>query len=203
MLRTSGLRERKNAEAKRALYNAAIDLFREKGFEGTSVDEIAERAGFSRATFFNHFGSKQGVLRFYGQGVQERVEKILETTDPAVSPIELVRQLVFAMAKEAEEHREELRLIYSYSMRDPDYLFDPTPARKRILEIFTGLLDKAGKCDEIRTDIPAREIAFQILSVYCGLILAIVAGTGSTESLLHSAWQFILGGVKGGNCPTR
>ncbi len=203
LLQPQGLRERKNAEAKRALYNAAMDLFRQKGFDATSVDDIVERAGFSRATFFNHFGAKKGVLRYYGQEIQNRVEELIERTDSVISPIELIGKIIFSMASEAEGHREELKLIYCHSMRDPEYLFDPTPARKRVMEVFTELLIEAGKRGEIRRDIPAGEIAFNILAVYWGLLLAIIAGAGNFESLLHAAWQFILGGIKGGNCSAR
>ena len=74
----SGLRQNKKIRVKRELYLAAMELFRQKGFDETSVEEIAEQAGYSRATFFNHFGSKQGVLRFYGQRLQERVEELLD-----------------------------------------------------------------------------------------------------------------------------
>ena len=45
-----------------ALDDAAHELFLEQGYEGTSVDDIARRAGISRATFFNYFSSKSDVL---------------------------------------------------------------------------------------------------------------------------------------------
>lgn len=80
-----GLRERKNAEVKAAFFEAAMALFRQKGIEQTSVDEIAERAGFSRATYFNHFGTKKGVLRYYGQQLQERMEELLADAAPDAS----------------------------------------------------------------------------------------------------------------------
>jgi AcrR family transcriptional regulator len=203
LLKSQGLREKKNAQAKRALYDAAIKLFREKGFDAASVDEIAELAGFSRATFFNHFGSKQGVLRYYGQEIRERVEEMIAEAAPHVSPRELIRKVIVAMAREAEEHREELRLIYSYSIRDADYLFDPTPARKRLFELVSDLVDRGQKCGEIRQDMAAENLASLVLSVYWGLILAIISQEGEAKSLLHSAWQFILGGVRGDGCSTR
>jgi AcrR family transcriptional regulator len=45
-----------------ALEDAAHELFLEQGYEGTSIDDIARRAGISRATFFNYFASKSDVL---------------------------------------------------------------------------------------------------------------------------------------------
>ncbi len=198
-----GLRERKNAEAKRVIYNAAMDLFRQKGFTETSVDVIVERAGFSRATFFNHFGNKQGVLRYYGQEVEEKVEDLVKSADPASSRLDLIRQIITAMLDEAEEHRDELKLVYSFSMRDPNYLFDPTPARRRVFDVLTEVIEEAAKNKELRQDLRSVDLALHIMSVYLGLVLAIIGGAGSAESLLNSAWQFILRGVENGNYQAR
>lgn len=196
---SQGLRERKNAEVKRALYGAAMDLFRQKGFEKTSVDEIAERAGFSRATFFNHFGTKQGVLREYGEELQCLVERVIEEKQPVSDPLDVIRELIRIMVREAEQHFEEVKLIFTYSFRDPSYLFDSTPARKRVFELLTDLVTRGQDCRLIRRDLPAPEMALHILFLYQGVVLAMITGMGDVESLLNSVWQFILEGVKGGS----
>jgi AcrR family transcriptional regulator len=196
-----GLRERKNAEAKKALYLAAMKLFRKQGFDGTTVDEIVEKAGFSRATFFNHFGTKQGVLRFYGQELQSHIEELIQGEEQAASPLELIREVIFAMAQEAATHLEEVKLIFTYSFRDPDYLFGQTPARKRAYEILTELVARAQEQGQIRRDISAPALALHILFLYQGVIFAMISGKGNLNALLQSAWQFILGGIHNGNSP--
>lgn len=196
---TQGLRQKKNAQVKQALYDAAMELFQKKGFNETSVDEITERAGYSRATFFNHFGAKQGVLRHYGQRLQDLVEALLDQADPTVSPLNLIREMINVMVREAEENIDEVRLICTYSLLDPDYMTNPTPARQRLWEILTGLVTEAQQQEQIRRDIPAEELALHIFFLYQGVVLAIVTGIGSSESLLHSVWQFILRGVENEN----
>lgn len=62
--KTLGLRERKKLAAMRALREAAFELFARQGFEQTSVDDIAERAEVSRASFFRYFNAKEDVLNF-------------------------------------------------------------------------------------------------------------------------------------------
>jgi AcrR family transcriptional regulator len=57
-----GLRERKRISTRRALEDAALELFSRKGFSRTTIDEIALRAEVSRSTFFRYFGSKDSVL---------------------------------------------------------------------------------------------------------------------------------------------
>ncbi len=57
-----GRRERKKREARRRIFQAAFDLFREKGFDATTVDEIAERADVAKGTVFNYFPRKASFL---------------------------------------------------------------------------------------------------------------------------------------------
>jgi AcrR family transcriptional regulator len=59
---TSDARGRPRSSSRSALEDAAAELFLERGYHATTVDEIAARAGVSRATFFNYFSSKSAVL---------------------------------------------------------------------------------------------------------------------------------------------
>jgi AcrR family transcriptional regulator len=61
MAEPTSRRERKKAQTRRALTKAALDLFLERGFEATTVEDIAEAADFHRATFHRIFASKQDV----------------------------------------------------------------------------------------------------------------------------------------------
>jgi AcrR family transcriptional regulator len=198
-----GLRERKNAEVKQALFTAAMALFRQKGFEATSVQEIADRAGYSRATYFNHFGAKQSVLRQYGQNLQKRMQESLVAAAPDSSPVGRLLAVLLAMAREADRHAGDLKLIYRHSLGDPDYLARPTPARQRVFEMVCELVVEAQQRGEIRRDLPAKVIAFHVLSVYNGAVLAVVSGVGRAEDTLRSAWRLVLGGVNDGDSPAK
>lgn len=58
----TSLRERNRTRTRRDLENAALELFEKQGYDATGVDEIAELAGVSRATFFRYYPSKEEVL---------------------------------------------------------------------------------------------------------------------------------------------
>ncbi|HVS86414.1 MAG TPA: TetR family transcriptional regulator, partial [Gaiellaceae bacterium] len=49
-------------DARGRLAQAALELFAERGFDGTTVADIAERAGLTERTFFRHFADKREVL---------------------------------------------------------------------------------------------------------------------------------------------
>ncbi len=193
------LRLRKHAEARRALFDAAMELFREKGYAETSAEEIAARAGFSRATFFNHFGSKSAVLRFYGEQLQARMERLLAHAGPGAAPLDRMRDMLLAMAGEAEARREDLKLIFSNSMRDPNYVAHSTPARRRVLAMLARLLVEAQHRGEARRDLPAREQAAQIFGLYQITLVAIVFERRSARAAIDAAWRFALGGIRGGD----
>ena len=58
----SGLREIKKKKTRRAIMDAAIKLFSEKGFENTSVDELAKTAGVGKSTIYGYFHTKNEIF---------------------------------------------------------------------------------------------------------------------------------------------
>ncbi len=58
----SGLRQRKKDSSRRAIEDAAWELFAEQGYEETSINDIAERANVAPRTFFRYFPTKEAVM---------------------------------------------------------------------------------------------------------------------------------------------
>ena len=72
------LHARKQQFVRDAIWDAATDLFAEKGFDETTVDDIAEAAGVSRRSFFRYFSSKSDLMAHgmvsYGAELSEAIE---------------------------------------------------------------------------------------------------------------------------------
>ena len=73
-----GLRARKKEKTRLILMRCALELIEEKGYEPTTVDEIVERADYSRSTFFRYFSTKEDVLL---GGREQRIAHLAETLD--------------------------------------------------------------------------------------------------------------------------
>src|SRR3954453_7501160 len=90
------------------LQQAALALYSERGFEQTTVAQIAERAGLTERTFFRHFVDKREVL-FWGQAMlQELVVNTIGSQPELAAPITLVVAAFDAMAATFPQERREL-----------------------------------------------------------------------------------------------
>lgn len=72
-----GLRERTRRAVRAELTDVAMDLFLARGFEATTVDEIAAAAGISRRSLFRYFASKEAIIFDSLQDVGERLAEAL------------------------------------------------------------------------------------------------------------------------------
>ncbi len=64
---------------KERLFQAAMALFDQKGYDNTTVAEIARKAGVSKGTFFTHFPAKDAVFSAIGNILAEYMQEIVET----------------------------------------------------------------------------------------------------------------------------
>ena len=71
-------RERRKQEMHARIAGAAIELFERHGFEATKIDEICERADVAQKTFFNHFPTKQHLIRELAQDIVDELHGVLE-----------------------------------------------------------------------------------------------------------------------------
>lgn len=62
------LRESRKRELKEEIYLQALRLFKERGFENVTVDEITSACGVAKGTFYNYFPRKEAILLHLGQG---------------------------------------------------------------------------------------------------------------------------------------
>jgi mycofactocin system transcriptional regulator len=100
---------RPKATSRRTLERIALELFSEQGFDATTVEQISERAGVSRRTFFRYFDSKVAVLWSEFDQEVEILHQLLRQT-PAEQPMtDAIRQAVLQANHYSVDDVAELR----------------------------------------------------------------------------------------------
>ncbi|MFJ6393750.1 TetR family transcriptional regulator [Streptomyces sp. NPDC091972] len=86
-----GLRERKQQRQRAVIVEVGMRLFTEKGFDATTVEEIADTAEVSRRTLFRYFGTKGDIVMDWARGTTETLCSALRARPLDESPMESLR----------------------------------------------------------------------------------------------------------------
>ncbi|MFG1923231.1 TetR/AcrR family transcriptional regulator [Cryptosporangium sp. NPDC048952] len=126
---------------------AAFGLFATRGYEDTSVEDIAAAAGVSRSTFFRAYGSKEAVIFPDHDELLRRVEERLRSTtaDSALKAVtEAVKVVLFHYVAEGERARERYRLTSAVqALRDRELI-----SGARYQRLFRQFLSRGGDGSE-------------------------------------------------------
>jgi AcrR family transcriptional regulator len=148
--------------------DTALRLFNEHGYLGVRVEDIAQQAGVSRATFYKHFAEREQVLA-------ELFERLLgpgsEATPPA-SPeapgSATIEELVVAAVEDAVQRmlaqQDLARFVYSLPVRHSALLRPEVRTTPPVFVQVTHLLQRGVHRGEVRDDIPVDLLARHVLA---------------------------------------
>ena len=179
-----GLRERKKAKTRASIREHALRLFREQGYAATRVEQIAEAAEVSPATFYRYFPTKEDVV------LQDDLDVLtldaLEAQPPGLSPLAAVRAAVAdARTGFTEEERERFRQTTELTMAVPEI-------RARALDEFARTIDDTAAVLAKRSgrepdDVTARALAGAILGVIMASTLPVLErGVADLDAIFAS-----------------
>lgn len=80
------LREEFKKLTRQRLVSAATELFEAQGFRATTIQQIAQRAGTTHTTFYQHFRSKADLVRLFRDEINAEIESTFSVLDSRVSP---------------------------------------------------------------------------------------------------------------------
>jgi AcrR family transcriptional regulator len=96
-------------DARGRLEQAALELYSERGFEQTTVAEIADRAGLTERTFFRHYADKREVLFGGGDVLKELLVSTVADTQDSAAPIDAIAAALEAVGGVLQERLEFAR----------------------------------------------------------------------------------------------
>lgn len=160
-------RERKKEETKENIISSAVTLFRENGFQETSMEGISEKADVSKGTLYNYFQDKESILVAYFQTYIEIHGPEFKTSIKNIKELEQRLNYLLDFAFQILENNKDLATFY-LKFRMQSFLesnpFDD-PQRSGVENLVFGIIKEAQQNKEIRADIPALTLArsFQFL----------------------------------------
>ena len=102
------------------LAQAAMELYGQRGFEQTTVAEIAKRAGVTERTFFRHFADKREVLFAGSAALQDLLLSTVAGEPADVAPIDAVAAGVQAIAGQLQDGQEHSRQRQAVIVANPE-----------------------------------------------------------------------------------
>ena len=148
-----GRRERKKREVRRRLYEAAITLFRERGFDDTPVEAITEAADTSKGTFFNYFPTKEHVLAAYHDRMTGRILERMERIPDGVTAEDAVQAAMQACADWVEADRAMGRIVVTKVFGNPVLQTADAQNTRRFMAWFSARVSAGVREGELRPDL--------------------------------------------------
>lgn len=183
----------RRAQTRDRLIEAAVQVFAERGVLGSSVEEICERAGFTRGAFYSNFDSKDelclALARQHCDEQMERVRQILETTAAEVRSGDihdlLGRAVSYYVDLQGTDRVAAVALaeLQLYAVRNPD--FAPTYRRVDVLisQMFAEIIDDAVTSRGYRFVLPAQDIITMVKGVFAQYTLDELSGVADASQL--------------------
>jgi AcrR family transcriptional regulator len=169
-----GRRERRKRELHARIYDTARQLFLARGFEATTVEQIAEAADIAPATFFNHFQSKHALLGEMTSEVFEHLRALIDEHLLRPGPVEArIRAFIDQAAKELNAARGLARDVLLELMRTPDRAggAGAVPYLARVHAPFTAVLREGQRKGEVRADTDAAFLAEMVVGAFNATII--------------------------------
>ena len=146
-------------ETRRKILAAALDLFRERGFEATTIRDVAARAGLSLGSAYYYFTSKEAIVGAYYDYVQEEHRVRCRAAFAKGGDLrERLRAAVHTKIDIMQDDRQLLRALFRYG-GEPEHplsWFGPATRRQRELsvEVFAEALAGERLPDDVRDAAP-------------------------------------------------
>ncbi|MGA4849370.1 TetR/AcrR family transcriptional regulator [Streptomyces sp. G5(2025)] len=156
------------AERREQLLDIGRTLFASKGFEGTSVEEIAAKAGVSKPVVYEHFGGKEGL---YAVVVDREMRQLLDMVTGALTaghPRELLEQAAFALLDYIDTYTDGFRIL----VRDSPVAQSTGTFASLISDIATQVEDILGQ------EFKGRGFDQKLAPLYAQALVGMVALTG-------------------------
>lgn len=157
-------------KTKKKLSQALIDLLQEKNYESIKISDLCQKAGISRATFYNNFIDIDDVMNYFFDSVEDRIRTLF---------LSQLRQTNHSFT---DAYKSLIRMVISTIVSDENHIFSIL-SQNSAARVYVALQDFIDDCIKMLVDY----YKDQIVGFSSGIIASYLAGafTGIIYYLLH------------------
>lgn len=190
----SGIRERKKKETRQAILQAAIELFAKKGFEQTSVSELAIKAGVGKGTIYGYFQTKNEIFLAFCEDEIEHAFGSLKSRCDADSPlIDRLLVLFVEQFRFVTRNPDFGRLLAREMVFPKELTVDKSKdLDNRYLEVMGTILSEAAERGELSRDIDHFFATAHLYSLYIMVLSGWYMGRLKSDEDVEGALHLLL-----------
>ncbi len=157
--------ETKGQRTKQQLYHCAMELFREKGYDHVSVNEIVRKAGLAKGSFYNYFDTKADIITEMLRHYDDYYDTVSAQLDPSWSVEHRLRQMIQAACQFTQEviGLDLIRALYTQEIAGNGQRVDDLNEKRTLFHILLQLLEEGQRTGECCSTMAAQELAILIL----------------------------------------
>jgi AcrR family transcriptional regulator len=193
-------RERKKQETRLRLMQVALRLFREHGYDATTVEQIAEAADVAKGTFFNYFETKEAILPALAEWrLQQLEEALLLERGAPTSPVARIKLGLCMMAEDPLLDPSLIQPLFAAITQQRKHI-PPHPGHA-LVNLLAEQIRQAQAAGEIRADLDAVYLSGLIRALFFQHMLMWHHGhqPASCADMISEAVDLLLDGIAGPN----
>ena len=182
-------RARKKERTRRAIYAAALGLFRERGVDAVTIEEICARADVARGTFFLHYPAKTALLFEYGRVLAAQLAGAL--ADERESAAAQFRRVAESLVASWSEHGDAVRGLLRELLGDPEALRSARAEAPELPALVAGVVRRGQLRGEFRDQVAPAVVA----AAFLASALALLATSRRRERVREELVDLVLHGL--------
>jgi AcrR family transcriptional regulator len=196
-------RSRRSAELRERIFRAALELFAQKSFAETTVEDITTAADVGKGTFFNYFPSKDHILLAFGEMQLQRLREAVDEARRTNLPVrQFQRSLTTLMTEEPIRNPDVIRALLLAFLSNPEVRQAMMDLQIKVLALHSEMVQLGQERGEIRNDLAPIEVA-QVFrqTIFGTLLIWSLYGDASLPSRMDSAFEILWSGLAPRNLP--
>ena len=198
----AGVREKKKKRTRAAILDAAMNLFSQKGYDNTSIEELSRAAGIGKGTIYTYFRAKSEIfLAFCEEQLEYVYKELAEKTNTQAPLIQQLLTLFMGEFQFIKHHREFGRILMQETVFPKELTVDRSgELHNKYIDLLVPMFKRAQEREELRTDLELILVSGHFYALYIMTVSGWYMGRLLSEEdiymVLESLFEQALAGLR-------